>query len=313
MEYFLDTNIYRNLVRGLTKKEVFELSLKMKLQEKKLGISAGFPIVVAMELINHLRTDDPHCDECFKALCLLFNHSKNLSIESGNLQGTFFPPLNVILPKYFFNEDGPFLNIYKTIIPLTMELVKDFDINNIKRSKKEIAAVTEQLLSEKKEIFDNLANYLKSINGGNLDWEYFKNNKKEREKWFREMKTGKTFAFLAEGFMIRAYSITGREFKKNSENFAQYREFHEAFFPALAMTSIILMQVGHGTLAISDVKDHRWNTVTDISMMFGALYNSNLKNIVFVTEEKKMHEFFNLNNMENNIIGLQEYKYRMNI
>lgn len=313
MQYFLDTNIYRNLVRGLTMKEVFELSLTMKLQEKKMGISTGFPIVVAMELINHLRPDDPHCEECFKALCLLFNHSKNVNIESGNLQGTFFPPLNVILPKYFFNEDGPFLNAYKAVIPLTMKLVKDYDINNIKRFKKEIDAVTEQLHFEKKEIFDNLANHLTSLNGGTLDWEYFKNNKRERDKWFREMKSGKTFAFLAEGFMMRAYMITGREFQRTKENFTQYHEFHEAFFPALAMASIILIQVGHGTLAISDVKDHRWNTVTDISMMFGALYNSQLKNIVFVTEEKKMHEFFNLNNMQDSIVGLQEYKRRMGI
>ncbi len=313
MQYFLDTNIYRNLVRVLSLKEVYELSLKIKMQEKNLGFSSGFPIVVAMELINHMRRDDPHYEECFKALCLLFNHSKNVNPDSGNLQGTFFPPLNVVLPKYFFNEDGPFLDIYKVIISLTMNIVENFDINNIDKYKKEIDAVSEQLLFEKKEIHEALENHLTDINDGNLDWEYFKHNKKERDRWFREMKTGKTFAFLAEGFMERAHLITGREYKRTDENFKQFKEFHETFFPAIAMTSIILIQVGHSTSSIANVRNHRWNTVSDISMMFGALYNSKIKNIIFVTEEKKMHEFFNLNNMHDNIIGLNEYKKRMDI
>ncbi|SFO25402.1 hypothetical protein SAMN05421741_13011 [Paenimyroides ummariense] len=308
MKYFLDTNIYRNLVRDISLKDIKYLANKIQKAENDLGVTSGLPIVVAMELIKHLDETDPHCEECFKALCLVFDHSKKYNKEKNSYHGTFFPPLNVILPKFFFNEDGPFLDIYKVIIALTKDLTENYDINNIKRHQDKIKTVKEQVLFEKKEIFDNLVSHLKELNNGKLDWEYFKNNKVARAKWFREMTTGKTFTFIAEGFMIRAYSIVDRKYQRTQENFKLFYEFHEQFFPAIAMSSLILEQVGHGTLAISNINDKRWNTVMDISMMCGAIFNSKRDNIIFVTEENKMHEFFKLNDMENQIMNLKEYK-----
>lgn len=313
MKYFLDTNIYRNLVRGLSLEDIKSLAEKIQKGETDLVATSGFPIVVAMELIKHLEETDPHCEECFKALCLMFDHSKKYDEEKNTYHGAFFPPLNVILPKFFFNEDGPYLNAYKVIIALTSDLTKNHDINNIKKYKAKIEAVKEQVLIEKQEIFENLEEDLKELNGGKLDWQYFKKNKVERSKWFREMETGETFAFLAEGFMMRAYLITGREYQRTDENFNLFYDFHNQFFPAIAMTSLILEQVGHGTLAISNVLDRRWNTIMDISMMFGAIFNSKRDNIIFVTEEKKMHEFFKLNGMENQIIKLDEFKRRFSV
>lgn len=313
MKYFLDTNIYRNLVRNLTIREVSQLAVKIRESEKNLGITSGFPIVVAMELINHLHDSDPDCEECFKALCLLFDHSKNYDAEKDTLGGVFFPPLNVILPKYFFNENGPFLKAYKVVIALTKNLTENHDIKNIQKFVEQIKAISAQLMYEKSEIFENIKEHLKELNGGKLDWEYFKNNKRERQKWFREMSTGKTFAFIAEGFMIRAYGITDREYKRTPENFNQFYDFHNYFFPAIAMSSLLLEQVGHGTIAISDIRDPRWNTILDISMMFGAIFNSKRDSIIFVTEEKKMHEFFKMNKMQDQIIKLVEYKKRLEI
>lgn len=261
-----------------------------------------------MELIKHLEKTDPEREECFKALCLMFNHSKKLDAERNILKGNFFPPLNVILPKFFFNENGPFLEAYKVIISLTNDLTINYDINNINKYQEKIKVVSEQVLFEKKEIFNNISEHLKELNEGKLDWEFFKNNKSQREKWFREMKNGKTFAFLAEGFMMRAYGITNRKYERTEDNFKKFYEFHNEFFPAIAMSSLILEQIGHGTLAISNITDCRWNTIMDISMMFGAIFNSKRDNIIFVTEEKKMHEFFKLNGMENQIIKLNKYK-----
>ncbi|MBP1221861.1 hypothetical protein [Flavobacterium sp. 1355] len=313
MQYFLDTNIYRNLVRNLSIQEVLELAINIKSEEKKGNDSAGFPITVAMELISHLINGDPHFEECFKALILLFEHTKNYNAEKDIYHGTFFPPLNVVLPKYFFNEDGPFLEIYLLVIKLTNDLVQNQDENNAGHFTTQIQAIKEQILFEKKEIFENLVQYIISINNGKLDWEYFKKNKVARDKWFLDMKTGKAFTFLAEGFMMRAYSLVGIAFERTDKNFESFKKFHEIFFPAIAMVSIILIQVGHGTKAIADINDHRWNTVTDISMMFGALFNSDIKEKIFVTEEKKMHELFDLNNMSNRIIKLQEFKNRFRI
>lgn len=313
MKYFLDTNIYRNLVRDISLKDIESLANKIQKAEKDLGVTSGLPIVVAMELIKHLDETDPHCEECFKALCLVFDHSKKYDPVTKSFRGSFFPPLNVILPKYFFNEDGEYLEAYEVIIALTKDLTENHIIKNIEKYQEKINAVKEQVLFEKKEVFNNLTAHLKELNKGVLDWEYFKNNKAEKDKWFREMTTGKAFAFLAEGFMIRAYGITNRNYKRTAENYEQFRVFHDEFYPAIAMFSLILEQVGHGTLAISNVDDHRWNTVMDISMMFGAIFNSKRDNIIFVTEEKKMHEFFKLNGIGKQIIKLNEFKAKFSL
>ncbi|MBZ9731191.1 hypothetical protein LB467_15965 [Salegentibacter sp. JZCK2] len=313
MKYFLDTNIYRNLSRDISLHEVQPLAEKIQNQELKLGVTSGFPIVVAMELIQHLEKTDPEREECFKALCLLFDHSKKYNAKKNTFHGAFFPPLNVILPKYFFNENGPFLDAYKIIIQLTKALTENHDINNIYQFQNEIKAVREQNIFEKKELYDNIIDYLKNLNGGVLDWQYFSKNKTDRKSWFREMQTGKSFAFLAEGLMIRAYGIMNKKYERTDENYALFYKFHNDFFPAIAMTSIILEQIGHGTIAISNVSDHRWNTVLDISMMFGAIFNSQRDNIVFVTEEKKMHMFFKMNNMQDQILKLDEFQKRFSM
>lgn len=308
MKYFLDTNIYRNLVRNISLNDISSLTKKIKKAEQELCVTSGLPIVVAMELIKHLDKADPNCEECFKSLCLVFDHSKKYDAEKQSFYGDFFPPLNVILPKFFFDDNGPFIEAYEVIIALTKDLTENHDINNIEKYQEKITTVKEQVLFEKKEIYNNLTAYLKELNNGELDWEYFKKNKVERNKWFREMATGNAFAFLAEGFMMRAFGITNRKYERTSDNFEQFRIFHDEFYPAIAMSSLILEQVGHGTLAISNINDCRWNTIMDISMMFGAIFNSKRDNIIFVTEEKKMHEFFKLNGMEKQIIKLNEYK-----
>lgn len=313
MMHFLDTNIYRNLVRGINVSEVHMLAEKIRRAENDQNISAGIPIVVAMELISHLDPNDPHCEECFKALCLLFDHTKNFDAERNSFHGTFFPPLNVILPKYFFDENGPFLEVYKVIISLTRNLTEHYRIQNIERFQKEITAVSEQLLFEKQEIYDNIAKYLKGLNNGTLDWTFFANNKKERDKWFREIHNGNSIRDIAEGFMQRAFSIADRHYERTDTTWNQFVGFYEKYYPAIAMSSLLIIQVGHGTSALSNIKDHRWNTVSDISMMFGALYNADIKEIVFVTEEKKMHEFFKQNSMDKHISNLAGFKEKLGL
>ena len=313
MLHFLDTNIYRNLVRGIDISEVQSLADTIRKAEEKQNITTGIPIVVAMELIRHLDSNDPHCEECFKALCLLFDHSKNFDVERNTYHGTFFPPLNVILPKYFFDENGPYLEIYKIIISLTKNITAQHDITNIIKYKKEIATVSEQLLFEKQEIYNNMAEFLRGLNGGKLDWAFFAKNKKEREDWFKRLHNGFAINDIAEGFMQRAFTITGRKYVRTDATWQQFVSFYDHYYPAIAMSSLLIIQIGHGTIALSNIADHRWNTVSDISMMFGALYNADIKDILFITEEKKMHEFFALNNMKQYIDNLAGFKNRLGI
>lgn len=308
MEYLADTNIYRNLVRGLSLEEVKKLASKIRRKEAEKGYKAGLPIVVAMELIRHLKPNDPHFDECFKALCLLFDHSKNYIASENKYSGTFYPPINVVLPKFFFNENGEYLKLYSSIIQLTHDITENYNVNNVEKFKEQIRIVGEQVQFEKKEIKDNYESYLKSINDDVLDWEYYKNNKPKRTEWFKNLHSGKMTFLVAEGFMQRAFSIAKKKYERNDENFRLLADFYDKFYPAIAMNELLLKEVGNGTLSLENLEDKKWNTINDISIMFGILFFSDAEIKVLITEEKNIKKYLKDNGMGNKIIDLNEFK-----
>jgi len=313
MEYLGDTNIYRNLVRGLNIAEVEKLAEVISEKETQEGIKSGLSIVVAMELISHLQNDDPHFDECFKALCLLYHHSKKINIQEQEYTGTFYPPLNVVLTKYFFDENTQYLRMYSQVLDLTVELTKNFDVNNINSYSEQIETVKKQLLFEKDEIRTNYESYLKSLNEDVPDWEYFKKNKTERKEWFKTLKNGKTSFLVAEGLMIRAFNLMDREYKRTQENFEKLIDFINQFYPAILMNELILEQLGHGTLSLGDVEDGKWNTINDMSIMFGMLFFSDRDNKVLVTEDKVIRTSLDDNGMGYKLLSLSEFEIKMGI
>lgn len=108
-EFYLDTNVYRYLVRDLTLDEVYHLSKKINKSFQEKSYTTGIPIPVAMELISHLTVGDPHCEECYKALCLLYEQSKNVDKEQNKISGVFYPPMDEILSVFFFIKTPPIL------------------------------------------------------------------------------------------------------------------------------------------------------------------------------------------------------------
>ncbi|KGO85850.1 hypothetical protein [Flavobacterium suncheonense] len=308
MEFLLDTNAYRNLVKGLTMEEVRKLALKIKKKEADKGHHAGFPIVVAMELISHLVESDLDLHECYKALCLLVDHTKNYDAVKRKYTGTLYPPLNVILPKYFFNEDGEYLDLYKVIIKLAHDITEDYNVNNIETFKKEIKTVKDQLYFEKKEIRDNFESYIKSINKDIPDWEYFKKNRIERREWFKNIQNGKFTFLVSEGFMLRAYSITKRDYKRSDKNFEILAEFYNKFYPALVMNELLLTQLGHGTGSLESVEDEKWNTITDIHIMFAILFNPKSEEKTLVTNDDEILKRFTESDLGNKVMKLEDFK-----
>ncbi len=308
MEYLADTNIYRGLVRGLSLEEVKLLAFKIRRKEAEKGHKAGFPIVVAMELIRHLKLGDPHFDECFKALCLLFDHSKNYIASENKYSGTLYPPMNVVLPKFFFNANGEYFKLYSTIIRLTHDITENYNIKNVDKFQEQIRIIGEQVLFEKKEIKDNYENFLKSINDDVLDWEYFKNNKPDRKEWFKNLHSGKMTFLVAEGFMQRAYSIMKIKYERNEENFKLLADFYDKFYPAIAMNELLLKEIGNGTLSLENLEDKKWNTINDISIMFGILFFPDVEHKLLLTEDKNIIKYFKENGMGNKILSLEDFK-----
>jgi uncharacterized protein YdcH (DUF465 family) len=313
MEYLADTNIYRNLVRDLNIGEVKNLAEFINDKETEKGIKSGISIVVAMELISHLKQNDQNFDECFKALCLLYHHSRKINFQEQKYTGTFYPPLNVVLTKYFFDENTKYLRMYSQVLDLVVELTKNYDANNINSYSEQIETVRKQLLFEKDEIRTNYENYLKSLNEDITDWEYFKKNKTDRKEWFKTLKSGKTSFLVAEGLMIRAFNITDREYGRTQENYEKLVEFMHQFYPAILMNELILEQLGHGTISLGDVEDGKWNTINDMSIMFGMLYFSDRDNKVLVTEDKAIRNCLNDNGMGNKLLSLSEFQNEIGI
>lgn len=107
--------------------------------------------------------------------------------------------------------------------------------------------------------------------------------------------------------MERGYWLAGKELIENQENWDKLTEFYEKFYPAFAMTSVILLPVARGA-SLEDSYDKRWNTVPDISLMITALYFTETMGSVLITEETKMHEFYEANEMSKSIMSLSNFK-----
>jgi Fe2+ transport system protein B len=313
MEYLGDTNIYRNLVRGLSITEVKKLAEDINAKEIESDIKSGVSIIVAMELINHLREGDLNFDECYKALCLLYHHSKKKNIEKEKHTGTFYPPLDIVLTSYFFNENTQYLRMYSQVLDLTVLLTENYNVENVASYSKQIETVREQLIFDKDEIRTNYENYLKSINEDVPDWEYFKKSKTHRREWFKTLQSGKTSFLVAEGLMIRAFSLTDRIYSRTEENFEKLIDFINQFYPAIIMNELILEQLGHGNILLGDVEDGKWNTINDMSIMFGMLLFSDRDNKVLVTEDKAIRKCLNDNGMGNKLLSLSEFELKMGI
>lgn len=303
----LDTNIYRNLIRDKTTLEIKELENKIIEAVKNKSIVIQFPIIPAMELINHYNDSHPvERDECRKALLLLVK----LSIETNPTDKiSFIPPLDVILGNYIFNEEKNFLEMYSQVITLALKLSGYLEIKKDDNINHAIKKISEQLDFEKEKIKNNYENYLKSINEGNADWSYFnsKDKKTERKKFFESLRKGELSFLVAQSFVDRAYFHAEKKYEKNEEFYQVVIKFMQDFCPALVMNELLLEKIGAGVIALSDFTDKRWNTVLDISLIFGTMYNPKNVMVKLVTEDQAIVDSFGICEFKDNVMKLIEF------
>lgn len=303
----LDTNIYRNLIRDKTAQEIENLENKIIEAAKNKSIVIQFPIIPAMELINHYNDSHPvEKDECRKSLQVLVK----LSIETNPTDKiSFTPPLDVILGNYFFNEEKDFLDMYSQIITLALKLTGNLEIKSDDKINDAIEKVSEQLDFEKENIKNNYENYLKSINEGNADWTYFnsKEKKAERKKFFESLHKGELSFVVAQSFVDRAYFHAKKQYEKNEKFYQTVIKFIQDFCPALIMNELLLEKIGSGVSAISDFTDKRWNTILDISLIFGTLYNPQNTLTKLVTEDQAIVDSFYICNFKDKVMKLTEF------
>lgn len=312
MEFVLDTNIYRNLVRGLDAGQLQQLIAHIKKQLEEQDIKLFFPINSAMELISHFNDDiENERKECRNSLKLLVELSTSYS--STHIHVDFAPPLNAILERYFHGQENVHAQIYSQVITVAQMLVGNILADPVDVMNGYVNTIKKQIIFEKQEIRNNYQEYLKSINNGDADWSYFKDKKQLRKDYFTKLRIGKLSFLVAQSFVDRAYNIVGMPINKDEDYYNKVIRFMQDFCPALVMNELLLENIGHGVDAIQDVADERWNTIIDISLIFGALFNPNNVDRRLVTEEKNIHNSFQSCNFKNKIINLDELKILLNI
>lgn len=310
MQLILDTNIYRNLVKGLSDLEVLKLGNHIKIKCKEKNITIPFPIVSAMELISRLNDlIDNERIECLKALKLLVSINVRINKNNGRIGGLFIPPMDAVLGDFLFGDETDFINLYSPVIDLALKITGYSETKVDDDIKKDIDIVKQQLFFEKEQIKNNYEHYITSLSvDGKLDWRVLQKNKKLRKDFFLRLHRGDFDFLIAQSFLIRSFSNRGLVFEKNDNNLRILSGFMTKFLPVFKMNNKLLKEVGNGTIAMSDSRDPRWNTIPDISLIFGALYKCTEFNKIFVTEEKDIVRSFNEGGFPDNVIKLQAFK-----
>ena len=113
--------------------------------------------------------------------------------------------MNVILSQHFFSDNSKYLALYMKVLELVVELTKTLDIKNCEGSKPYIKAVKDQVKFETTEFKENVEDFLKSLNGGELDWKSIKNSKEQRKEFFGRLNDGRMETLLGIALLIRAH------------------------------------------------------------------------------------------------------------
>ena len=260
-----------------------------------------------MELISHFNDENElERNECRSALYLLVELSTTFS--STHLHVDFVPPLNAILERYFGSAEDVHAKMYSTVITVAQMLIGNISAKSEPEMNKYIDTVKGQIEFEKQGIRDNYEDYLKSINKGDADWAFYKQDKKLRADYFNSLKIGKLSFLVAQSLVDRAYNIIGHPVDKNKKYLDIVIKFMQDYCPALVMNELLLENIGNGVVAIQDVRDKRWNTIIDISLIFGALYNPNAIERKLVTEERHIHTGYQECAFHDKIITLTQFR-----
>jgi hypothetical protein len=249
--------------------------------------------------------------ECRAALKLLVDLSTTYS--STHIHVDFIPPLNAVLERYFFGKEDTHAKMYAKVITLAQMLTGNMDAEPKDEMDRHVETVKQQIEFEKEEIRSNYEEYLKSLNNGEADWSYFKDKKQLRKDYFQSLRIGRLSFLVAQGFVDRAHNIVEKAIEKDENYYNLVIKFMQEFCPALLMNELLLENVGNSVEAIKDVADKRWNTIMDISLIFGTLYNPSNSDKRLVTEENNIHSGFDGCGFNNKIMNLNQFKALMGL
>lgn len=310
-QFILDTNAYRRLVENKYLSEIMATANEMRVREKRLNSRSLMSVVVSMELLKHLDETDPFFMICFKGLALQYFHTQAKQFGEPGNKIDFIPPINPILTQHFFKNNSEYLKLYFRVIEIVENAVKNIEPVDFKRDKGDIVKISAQLLHERTEINKNFEDFIKSLNGGVSDWEFFKRDKKIKPKLLADIKSGRMLDLMAEAQIVRAHAIMNLPYPQPDlgEKSKEFRQYYE---PLLKLNQSLFEKMLHGATTMSDPKHPRWNTLHDSYLLAAACFVSHRERgkdirAVLVTDDKAFHEACQGTYLDGQVWTLREY------
>ena len=310
-QFILDTNAYRELVESKFLCEIMATANEMRVREKKLNSRSLMSVVVSMELLKHFDEVDPAFMRCYKALALQFFHTQTKVYGEPNSIIDFIPPIDPILTQHFFGKNSEYFKFYLRTIKIVQDATKNLEPADSKKDEKDIKIIAAQLLHERTEISKNFEEFLKSLNGGVLDWEFFKKDKMIKPKLLRDIKSGRMLKLMAEGQLVRAHAVMDLQYPQPDLD-SKRNEFRQYYEPLLKLNQLLIEKMLVGATSIANPQHKTWNTLHDSYLLAAACYVSYRERgkdvkVVLVTDDKAIHEVCQGTYLEGHAWNLREY------
>ncbi len=309
--FILDTNAYRQIAETKDLSEIQATANELREKEKKLQAKSLMSVIVSMELLKHFDDTDPFFMTCFKAQTLQFFHTQSQNYGKPNNHIEFIPPINPLITQHFFKKNSEYLKYYLRVIEIAQNATKNIDTKDYLKDIGDIKIIAQQLIHERTEIKDNFEEFIKYVNNGVVDWEYFLNNKEIKEKLLKDIKSGRMLQLLAMSLLKRAHGVLDLEFMQPGleKEFDDFMNFYE---PLLKLNQSFFEKLLHGVIALADANSPKWNTHNDMQLLAAACFASYRERdkdvrIVIVTGDKAIHTACKDTYMQGNVWTLQEY------
>lgn len=310
-QYIFDTNYYRNFVHGKNFTQFQNEIDNQKLIETQKGFKIVFPIVSAIEMMNHLNEDNSSTTECFKALNLLVRHCDNRSPK-----GIAVPTFYDLLTMYFFKKTSKNFIYNNNILLLSHKISNSNELKILKEFESEIEQIISIKKEEKENIIKNIENsYLTSINpDGNIDWDIFDKNQVLKREFKDLIKTRDMHKLIGLSLVNLAMEQTdSTEIKLSKEDFENnfvkndFKTGIDFFVKEIVQKMVEIKNKEYFYKPETDPKK-RWNSFYDTQFIFATEYENYFgRKTTFVTREDKIRESFKNNGKENFAISPEEY------
>jgi hypothetical protein len=307
MRYILDTNVYRNLIRGKNHDEIQKAISKLKLNGKNQFI---FSSIVFIELINHLTIEDSAKQECYNALFAKFSLCSEIC--NDRKKGELIPEFNELLSLYFNQKNGNYFNFNKNLLITTEKITQNNDIKNIILHKKLIQEIINYKESELINIISNIEKfYLTNISSNIKDWSIYKNNPTLKLEFKNLLRTKKFHDLFALSLINLNLSNNSKSNTPSKTEFIKFKKDFKItidfFIENIWKKFIDIEKIEYFSNPDSDPKK-RWNSFYDTQIIMACEYNNSIGiETQLVTSEKKILTHFEKHSKRNWCISLEEF------